>query len=90
MKKRESKYNPEADKRWAAKNPKHKNYLNRRSNARGFIKNWSSPDDLDHLELLIKVRRKRFEVSEHANGLDRLDESEGRVADYWNKRVEED
>ena len=48
----------EANKRWAAKNRDHANYLSARSRSRGFIKNSANLEDLDELEQLIAERRK--------------------------------
>lgn len=57
VKKREAVYNRESDKKWVEENRAHKNYLNRRSSARGFIRKLATKDDLDELENLIKERR---------------------------------
>lgn len=57
-KKRESVYNPEADKKWYDKNKEHKQYLNYRSTSRSFIRNKVTEEDLDELEMLIEGRRK--------------------------------
>ncbi|KXT79105.1 hypothetical protein [Streptococcus sp. DD13] len=48
----------EADKRWASKNKEHKNYLSRRSNARGFIRSLATTEDLHELQDLINERLK--------------------------------
>ena len=48
-----------ADKRWAEKNREHKNYLSRRSNARGFIKNLATTEDLEDLKERIKKKLKK-------------------------------
>ena len=40
----------EADKRWIEKNKEHRNYLNRRSNARGFIRTLAKKEDLEELK----------------------------------------
>lgn len=50
----------EADKRWIEKNKEHKNYLNRRSNARGFIRNWAKKEDLQELKELIEKKLKKL------------------------------
>ena len=47
-----------ADKRWAEKNREHRNYLSRRSNARGFIKNLATTEDLEELKELIEKNKK--------------------------------
>ena len=49
-----------ADKRWAEKNREHKNYLSRRSNARGFIKNLATTEDLEDLKKRIKKKFKKI------------------------------
>jgi len=49
----------EADKRWIEKNKEHKNYLSRRSNARGFIRNWAKKEDLEELKELIEKTLKK-------------------------------
>ena len=55
-KKREAVYNREADKAWIEKNKAHKNYLSRRSGARGFIRTMATPEDLKELKVLIEER----------------------------------
>ena len=55
-KKRKAVYSPEADARWIAENKAHKNYLNRRSNARGFIRSFATKEDLLELESMINER----------------------------------
>lgn len=47
----------EANKRWKEKNKEHNLYLNSRSQARGFIRNRSTLEDLEELENLIAERR---------------------------------
>lgn len=47
----------EANKRWGEKNKEHKLYLNSRSQARGFIRNRSTLEDLEELEKMITERR---------------------------------
>ena len=49
----------EADKRWIEKNKEHKNYLSRRSNARGFIRKLAKKEDLEELKELIEKNQKR-------------------------------
>lgn len=49
----------EADKRWIEKNKEHKNYLNRRSNARGFIRTLAKKEDLEELKELIEKTLKK-------------------------------
>ena len=49
----------EADKRWIEKNKEHRNYLSRRSNARGFIRTLAKKEDLEELkELIEKILKK--------------------------------
>lgn len=50
----------EADKRWIEKNKEHRNYLNRRSNARGFIRNLAKKEDLQELKELIEKKLKKL------------------------------
>lgn len=49
----------EADKRWIKKNKEHRNYLSRRSNARGFIRNLAKKEDLEELKELIEKTLKK-------------------------------
>lgn len=49
-----------ANQRWAEKNKEHKNYLSRRSNARGFIRNLATKEDLTELFQLIEEKLKNF------------------------------
>ncbi len=49
----------EANKRWTEKNKEHRNYLNRRSNARGFIRTLAKKEDLEELQELIKEKLKK-------------------------------
>lgn len=49
-----------ANRRWAEKNKEHKNYLSRRSNARGFIRNLATREDLVELFQLIEKKLKNF------------------------------
>ena len=58
--KRVAKYNPEADRRWAEKNPEHKKYLSHRSRARSFIREVATLDDLYELDGMIKDRIKKL------------------------------
>ncbi|MCS4488363.1 hypothetical protein [Streptococcus sciuri] len=51
----------EANKRWAQKNREHKLYLNGRSQARGFIRNRATKDDLEELLALIEENLKKFD-----------------------------
>lgn len=48
-----------ANKRWAEKNKARKQYINRRSIARSFIRDLATPDDLDELEKLIEERQNQ-------------------------------
>lgn len=50
----------EADRRWIEKNKEYKNYLNRRSNARGFIRTLAKKEDLEELKELIEKTLKKF------------------------------
>lgn len=50
----------EADKRWIEKNKEYKNYLSRRSNARGFIRTLAKKEDLESLKNLIEENLKNF------------------------------
>jgi len=61
LKKRAAVYNPDADKKWAEQNKAHRNYLSRRSNARGFIRTLATMDDLTELEEIIAKRKKDFD-----------------------------
>lgn len=54
--KRKAIYNPEADAKWASGNKEHRNYLNRRSNARGFIRNFATFEDLKELKKMIEEK----------------------------------
>lgn len=56
--KREAVYNPKADKKWIEKNKEHRRYLSARGAARSFIRNRSTLEDLEELEVLIEERRK--------------------------------
>lgn len=61
-KKRESVYNPEADKRWNEKNKERRNYLGQRSSARSFIRNKATLEDIEELESLIFERKKKLRI----------------------------
>lgn len=53
----------EATKRWLEKSPDnkvHRNYLSRRSNARGFIRTMATAEDLEELKQLISEREKIY------------------------------
>lgn len=57
-KKRKATYNREADKRWIEKNKERRRYLSLRSNARSFVRNYATEEDLTELEQLIEEKRK--------------------------------
>ena len=67
MTERKSKYNPEADRRWAEANRERRNYLSKRSSARSFIRNWATEEDLDELAGLIAERRANTEKTTTQN-----------------------
>ncbi|MEK4567024.1 hypothetical protein MKX54_20315 [Alkalihalobacillus sp. FSL R5-0424] len=46
----------ERNKRWQEKNKERTKYLQKRSTARGFIKNHATLEDLEELETLLKER----------------------------------
>ena len=48
-----------ANKKWNERNREYRNYLTRRSNARGFIRNNATKDDLLELQELIKENLKK-------------------------------
>lgn len=50
----------ERNKRWQEKNPERAKYLRRRTDARGFIRNWAKEDDLQELENLMVIRREQL------------------------------
>lgn len=50
----------ERNKRWQGKNPDRAKYLRRRTDARGFIKNWAKESDLQELESLMAERREQL------------------------------
>lgn len=60
-KKREAVYNPEANKRWADKNPERRRYLSHRSRARSFVREVATLDDLNELAAMIEERKKELE-----------------------------
>lgn len=68
MAERKSRYNPEADAKWAEANREHRTYLSARSTARSFIRNKATPEDLDELENLIHERRKENEGNSDLQG----------------------
>ena len=49
-----------ADKKWNEKNRAHRNYMTKRSTARGFIRNHATKEDLLELQELIKKKLKKF------------------------------
>ena len=49
-----------ADKKWNEKNRKHRNYMTKRSTARGFIRNHATKEDLLELQELIEENLKKF------------------------------
>lgn len=51
-----------ANAKWASKNREHRNYLTKRSNARGFIRNNATQEDL--LELREMIDEKLSEMKE--------------------------
>lgn len=57
-KKRKAVYNKDADAKWIENNKERKNYLTRRSNARGFIRSIATADDLMELQSMIVDRLK--------------------------------
>lgn len=48
----------EADKKWSEKNREHRNYLTKRSNARSFIRNNATEEDLLELKKIIEEKLK--------------------------------
>ncbi|WP_155828698.1 hypothetical protein [Schleiferilactobacillus shenzhenensis] len=58
MKNKTSEAKLAANKRWAEKNKARKQYINRRSIARSFIRDDAVGTDLDELEALIQERRQ--------------------------------
>ncbi len=61
MSERKSVYNPKADKKWNKENKEHRAYLTKRSNARSFIRNLATREDLDELTQLINDRMKELD-----------------------------
>ena len=53
-----------ANKKWDEANKERKTYINRRSNARGFIKNLATLDDLEELKQLIHDREQQLKNNE--------------------------
>ncbi|RCW16902.1 hypothetical protein CAC02_06105 [Streptococcus gallolyticus] len=49
-----------ADKKWNEKNREHRNYMTKRSTARGFIRNHATKEDLLELQELIQENLKKF------------------------------
>lgn len=45
-----------ADKKWNEKNREHRNYMTKRSTARGFIRNHATKEDLLELQELIQKK----------------------------------
>ncbi len=60
-KKRASVYDPVAQKKWSDKNRAKKNVNTRRSNAKRFIREDATLEELDELQALIEEREKQFE-----------------------------
>ena len=49
-----------AVKKWNEKNREHRNYMTKRSTARGFIRNHATKEDLLELQELIEENLKKF------------------------------
>ncbi|APX72503.1 hypothetical protein M5C72_05140 [Companilactobacillus allii] len=49
-----------ANKKWDENNKERKNYINKRSIARNFVKKSATKDDLTELKELIEIREKEF------------------------------
>lgn len=49
-----------ASKKWNEKNREHRNYMTKRSTARGFIRNHATKEDLLELQELIQENLKKF------------------------------
>lgn len=49
-----------ASKKWNEKNREHRNYMTKRSTARGFIRNHATKEDLLELQKLIQENLKKF------------------------------
>lgn len=56
MKKRKAVYNPEADKKWIKENPERRRHVRYRSNARTFIRNYATEEDLEELAGMIEEK----------------------------------
>lgn len=52
-----------ANKKWNEKNREHRNYMTKRSTARGFIRNHATKEDLLELQELIQKKLKNFKKS---------------------------
>ena len=61
-KKRESVYDPVAQKKWSDKNRAKKNVNTRRSNAKRFIREDATLEELDELQALIEERRETLDM----------------------------
>ena len=57
-KKRVSKYNPEAERRWIEKNPERKRYLSYRATCKMFIRSHATADDIEDIEMLIAQKKQ--------------------------------
>ncbi|ENK1244706.1 hypothetical protein AB2063_002919 [Clostridium botulinum] len=51
----------EANKKWYDKNKEYAKYLNKRSHARSFIKNFAKLEDLEELQQLIQERKEELQ-----------------------------
>ncbi|CAJ1187792.1 hypothetical protein CPR19092_LGOLGGFK_01095 [Companilactobacillus paralimentarius] len=49
-----------ASDKWDRKNKERKQYINRRSTARNFIKNQATKEDVDEFKILLKNREKEL------------------------------
>lgn len=49
-----------ANKKWNERNREHRNYMTKRSTARGFIRNHATKEDLLELQELIEENLKKF------------------------------
>ena len=56
----------ERNKRWQEKNKERTKYLQKRSTARGFIKNHATLEDLEELETLLKERYEALKQNDEA------------------------
>ena len=61
-KKREAVYDPVAQKKWSDKNRAKKNVNTRRSNAKRFIREDATLEELDELQALIEERRETLDI----------------------------